>query len=100
MLVQPAQADVDEISFSEAPAVASHVRAEIEFGNFRANRAFVLLLEVHFKFGFLRSHGVFGRRFCTHETSDGAEVSSGADDQLGFDLTVDEPLLSCSSDAR
>src|SRR5579862_1405790 len=100
MLVQPAEADVDEISFSEAPAVAAHVRAEIEFRNFRANRALVLLLGVHFEFGFLGGYGVFTCGFGTHETRDGAEVSSGADDQLSFDLAVDEPVVSCSSDAR
>src|SRR5579872_1222856 len=99
MLVQPAETDIDEISLSEAPAVAAHVRAEIEFGDFRANRAFLLLLEVHFEFGFLGGDCVFGRGFGTHETSNGAEVSSGADDQLGLDLTVDEPFVSSTFDA-
>src|SRR5579872_845843 len=97
--VHSSQANVQEVSLAEAPAVAFHVRAKVEFRGFGLDAAGGDLGRDHFELGFLGDHDGFGFGLGGREAGDRAEVSAGADDDAGADLSVRNPMLAGSLQA-
>src|SRR5215469_6401263 len=90
VLVQASQANIEEASLAEAPAIALEIVAKIQFRNFFLNGARGRLLSVHLEFDFL-CHNRLIRLSASKKPGNRAEMAASANQQPRFDLFIDDP---------
>src|SRR5216683_464174 len=93
MGIEPPQADIEKVLFTDAPTVTLHVRTKIKLWNLRPDRTLIALRFRHLEFNFLRSNADFMASVGPPQSGNRTKMPPGADHKPGPELAVDNPEI-------
>ena len=97
--IEPAEAYVEKVVFSDAPPVAFHVRTKVELGKLGPNRALLALAFRHLELSFLSGDTGFVACVGAPIASYGTKMSGGADDEPGLQPAIGNPTFAGACEA-